>query len=95
VVDPCGRDVRLTKPLLHLRDVVGVMLARVGCAGRAQAVRAEAVDRDLRLRRVVEHAFIDAISRDRRAPGGALDGASAAPIAGGWVRLQGAASAPR
>ncbi|MFM0150803.1 hypothetical protein, partial [Paraburkholderia sp. RL18-085-BIA-A] len=35
-------------------------------------MHAEAVDRDLRLRRVREHAFIDAIGRDRRAPGCAL-----------------------
>ena len=48
------------------------MLERVGRGGRAQAVHAETVDRDLRLRRVREHAFIDAIGRDRRAPGCAL-----------------------
>lgn len=57
------RDVRVAKPLLHLRSV-GFVFERVGGGRCAQTVHAETVDADLRLLCVGEYALVDAIGRD-------------------------------
>jgi hypothetical protein len=63
VVDPGGRDFRMAQLLLHRRNVCFV-LKRVGGRHRAQAVHAEAVDRDLRLHGVREHDLLNAVRCD-------------------------------
>lgn len=52
VVEAGGADVGVAQPLLDLGDV-GLVLQRVGRGGRAQAMHAEAVDRDAGLPGVV------------------------------------------
>jgi hypothetical protein len=80
VIDARGRDVRVPEPFLHLRDV-GFMVERVGRGGRAQAMHAEAIDRDPSFRRVRKDHLVHPVRRDR------VTGAAACALKQRGVRL--------
>ena len=61
VIDPCGADIRVPEPFLHLGNV-GVVIERVGGGGRSQCMHA---DSEPKLRRIAPHQLVDAIRGDR------------------------------
>ena len=61
IVDLRRRDVRVSKPLLHLSDV-GLMIERVSCGRCPQRMHP---DLESKLCRVGAHELIDAVGRDR------------------------------
>jgi len=62
VVEASGRDVRMAEPFLHLGNV-SLVFERVRGGGCTQAMHAESVDGNLRLLRIGEYAFVDAVGR--------------------------------
>lgn len=61
VIDAGGGDVRVAKPLLHLRNV-GLVVKRVGRCSRSQRMRA---DFKSELRGIGPHQLINTVRRDR------------------------------
>ncbi len=63
IVEARGRDVRVTQPFLHLRNI-GLVLEGVGRRGGAQRVRA---DRDAELLCIATDEFVNPVRRERLA----------------------------